>query len=161
MAYVAAAVLLAGVATGCAASAEQHARGEHRAYVPAVGYSGIQPPPTPTIAPTAPAPEAWAYVGVGRVTRYGYSYEGLPMGCGGTYRSADPYILAVGPARYAEWPCGTVLRLTGPAGVLEVARTDSCPGCGPNLLDLSEAGHARVCGAVGNNCQVTIETKRD
>ena len=91
----------------------------------------------------------------GRATHYGESYQGQTMGCGGTYDTADPTIVAVSPDRYADWPCGTRLRVTGPAGTQDVVRTDSCPGCSGNWLDLSEAGHARTCGI--GTCEVTIE----
>ena len=77
------------------------------------------------------------------------------MGCGGTYDTADPTIVAVSPDRYESWPCGTRLRVTGPAGTQDVVRTDSCPGCTGNWLDLSEAGHERVCGV--GTCEITIE----
>ena len=46
----------------------------------------------------------------GVVTHYGVSYNGQPLGCGdGPYRSGDFSVIAVGPARYSEWPCGTRL----------------------------------------------------
>jgi hypothetical protein len=105
---------------------------------------------TPMPAPAAGLIEGWA-------THYGESYQGLPLGCGGKlYDTADPQILAVSPARYSEWPCGTVLVITGAGGSLEVARNDSCPGCHANTVDLSEAGSLAVCGFVGT-CRVVIE----
>lgn len=116
-------------------------------------------PPLPTFTPTPQATPVPASLIYGYVTHYGESYNGQTMGCGGTYWSSDPYIVAVSPARYSEWPCGTILRITGAAGQLDIPRTDSCPGCGPNLLDLSEAGSEVVCGFVGN-CPVTIEVIR-
>lgn len=90
-------------------------------------------------------------------THYGESYNGRGMGCGGTYWSSEPNILAVGPSRYREWPCGTQIEITGPGGTLVVTRTDSCPGCGPNLLDLSEAGNSIVCGGRPHTCRVSIQ----
>jgi len=98
----------------------------------------------------------------GTATHYGVQYQDSPQGCPGTpaYDTNNPYILAVGPAMYAEWPCGTVLRITGPAGSLDIARSDSCPGCSGANIDLSEAGQAIICGAVGANCAVTIERAR-
>lgn len=94
----------------------------------------------------------------GYATHYGESYEGQPLGCGtGVYRSVDAGIVAVGPAQYAAWPCGTVLRVCGAAGCVEAIRQDACPGCSPNQLDLSEAGIAAVCGgAEVGRCEVTI-----
>lgn len=106
-----------------------------------------------TLAPAVDAFDGW-------VTHYGESFNGQSMGCGGTYRSEDPGIVAVAyPGRNTEWPCGTVFRIIGPAGVLVAPRTDSCPGCGLSQFDLSEAGSAIVCGRVGN-CNVRIEVLR-
>ena len=107
----------------------------------------------------------------------GPDYNGLSLGCGasaagsaykdGLYHSDDPTILAAPPSRYAEWPCGTRLRLcvevakAGQAGAadaaggesnsagakrcIEVERVDSCPGCGANQVDLSEAAITWLC----------------
>lgn len=96
----------------------------------------------------------------GTATHYGESYQGSPMGCGGRYSSFDPSIVAVGPSRYREWPCGTELIVEGPAGSIVVTRQDSCPGCSPNMLDLSEAGNATVCGAPAHTCPVTIRESK-
>ncbi len=113
----------------------------------------------------------------------GCGYEGNSLGCGGTYSSFNESIVAVGPSRYAEWPCGTQLRVceaaTGRtlaqepntqeaygAGLsrvqtlrcISVVRQDSCPGCSHYLIDLSEAGFERVCGPLSVGvCEVTIE----
>lgn len=109
-----------------------------------------------TVIPPIPTPESEGIYG--RVTHYGESYNGQPLGCGtGTYDSGDPSIIAVGPAQYRDWPCGTVLVLRGPAGELRGVRQDACPGCGVNHLDLSEAGIAQVCGKGAGTCAVTIE----
>lgn len=94
----------------------------------------------------------------GFATHYGESYNGQPLGCGtGDYRSDNPEIAAVSPARYAEWPCGTRLRVCGPAGCAVVTRHDACPGCGPNVIDLSESANRLVCGVPEHTCEVTIE----
>lgn len=96
----------------------------------------------------------------GWVTHYGTSFQGRPMGCGGTYESNDPTIAAVAfPSRNTEWPCGTVLEVEGPAGTIRVVRRDSCPGCGHNHIDLSEAGITSVCGGLGA-CSVRIRVLR-
>lgn len=93
----------------------------------------------------------------GRATHYGVSYQGQNMGCAGAgrYDTNNPYILAVSPALYASVPCGTYVTITGPAGSLTTPRTDSCPGCTRNLLDLSEAGSTIVCGRP-STCNVTF-----
>ena len=95
----------------------------------------------------------------GIATHYGYSYHWQRMGCGGIYSSYDESIVAVSPARYAEWPCGTELLVTGPAGSIVVSRQDSCPGCSPNMIDLSEAGSIAVCGGQPHTCRVEIRVR--
>ena len=83
------------------------------------------------------------------------------MGCSGAgvYRSADPTILAAGPAYYAAWPCFTRLRVCGAAGCVDARRVDSCPGCLGAWVDLSEAGIIAVCGQYGR-CNVSVEEVR-
>lgn len=112
--------------------------------------------------PVEPAPSAvLAEPGVtfaGEITHYGESFNGQSMGCpgAGLYWSNDPTIAAVPwPSRGSEWPCGTRFTVTGPAGSVEVIRTDACPGCGYYGLDLSESGMLQACGYLGR-CQVTI-----
>lgn len=102
----------------------------------------------------APAGEPIA----GFATRYGEAYNGQALGCGGGhYSSADASIAAVGPEREAEWPCGTYLRVCGPAGCADVIRKDGCPGCSAYVIDLSEAGLWLVCGPGSGVCRVTIQ----
>lgn len=92
----------------------------------------------------------------GRATHYGVSYQNQRMGCGGRYSTWDTSIIAVPPSRYAAWPCGTALVVTGPAGQIVGTRQDSCPGCDAAgvIVDLSEEGHRRVCGV--GTCWVTV-----
>ncbi len=81
------------------------------------------------------------------ITSYGESYNGSSLGCGGVYSSNDPSILAVGPANYGRWPCGTQVTVCGPTGAcLTMVRVDACPGCGASRLDTSESGYAALCG---------------
>lgn len=101
----------------------------------------------------------------GTATHYGESYNGRPLGCGGTYWSSDPSIAATPWTRERGhlYPCGTVLRLSGPAGELVVVVQDACPGCSwepvnggrfifgflPSLaihLSCASAQAARLCG---------------
>lgn len=104
------------------------------------------PPPTPVIQ----------YVDF-MATRYGDgrprgdgtfepNYNGQTMGCGGIYDSNNPAIVAVPYALNAAMPCGTPLRITSPYGSLMAFRTDTCPACGSNHIDLSESGLYILCG---------------
>lgn len=99
---------------------------------------------------SASAEETWT------ATHYGESYNGQPLGCGGTYQSRDDSIGAIGPANYGRLPCGSQITVTGPAGSVSVERRDSCPGCSATLIDLSEAAHEAVCGPGGGICRVTV-----
>ena len=108
---------------------------------------------SPTGAGSAPA-EGLIH---GRVTHYGESYNGQPLGCGtGDYSSGDVSIVAVAPARYSAWPCGQLLRVCGVSGCIDAVRQDACPGCAADQLDLAEAGIAQVCGEGAGACEVTI-----
>lgn len=94
-------------------------------------------------------------------THYGESYNGGGMFCGGRYYSWDTSIVAVSPAYYDVWPCGTPLTVTGPAGAINAIRQDKCGGCGPrNQIDLSEAGIIAVCGSLGS-CVVSVQIERE
>jgi hypothetical protein len=75
------------------------------------------------------------------------------------YDSADVSIVAVSPAMYAAWPCGTSLEICGAAGCIETIRQDACPGCGAYQVDLSEAGIAAACGEGVGSCSVTIRER--
>jgi hypothetical protein len=123
--------------------------------------SPTQAPPTRTPEPVTQSQSASvAAVGAlisGHATSYGASYNGHSMGCGGVYSSNDITILAVSPARYREWPCGARVQVCGPAGCIVVTRQDACPGCYANLVDLSEAGNAAVCGSPPHTCRVTLQ----
>ena len=117
------------------------------------------PAPEPTAAPQsieAPSLEELGTAIQGVVTHYGSSYQGSPMNCGGVYSTSDPTIAAVGPARYATWECGQRIEITGPSGSIVVQRTDSCPGCSANMIDLSESGNEAVCGAPSHTCNATF-----
>jgi hypothetical protein len=118
------------------------------------GYSELlpaEPTQDDVQAPSTPIIGGWA-------THYGESYQGGVLGCGtGYYDTNNPDIVAVGPSRYQEWPCGTKLRVCGPAGCVTVTRHDSCPGCSPNLVDLSEAGNKLVCGDPPHTCRATVQ----
>lgn len=77
----------------------------------------------------------------------------------GTYNTNDVTIIAVGPAYYAQYPCGTPLLIEGQAGSIIGVRKDSCPDC-TYQIDLSEAGIRQVCGSLGS-CQVTVTSLRE
>lgn len=90
-------------------------------------------------------------------THYGESYNGSPLGCSGHgyYSSYNDSIAAVGPANYAQYPCGTPIQVCGPNACHTVVRRDSCPGCAANMVDLSEAAIEIVCGG-RFTCRVTF-----
>jgi hypothetical protein len=107
--------------------------------------------PPPVIVPTGPLYTVTA-------THYGVAYNGRTLGCGtGYYTSDNLMILAVGPSRSSEWPCGTLLQICGHLACNLVVRHDACPGCGRNLIDLSEGGLDYVCGYQTSTCRVTIQ----
>lgn len=94
---------------------------------------------------------------VGHVaTHYGESYNGQQMGCvgSGLYSSQNEHIIAVG--YNSPYECGDKLRVIGPIGSIDVWVVDTCPGCGPYHVDLSEAGIGKVCGWGTDICEVTI-----
>lgn len=90
----------------------------------------------------------------GPVTHYGISYQGQQMGCvgSGLYDTDNPVIIASSPQ--GQYECGDKIFVAGPAGTLVGYRVDSCPGCPPGHLDLSEAGIAQVCGPGADYCTV-------
>jgi hypothetical protein len=96
----------------------------------------------------------------GIVTHYGIAYAGNVLGCGGRYTPEDTTIAAVGGRDDGEWPCGTLLQVCGAAGCLFASRQDSCPGCGPGHVDLSEAGIGIACGPGADVCDVRIQAFR-
>ena len=80
------------------------------------------------------------------------------MGCDGTpYNPNNPYIVAVGPAHYDEWPCFTQIYICGPASCIIALRTDSCPGCNANQIDMSSSGWQTVCGNISGPCPVSFK----
>lgn len=97
----------------------------------------------------------------GFVTHYGTSYHGLPMGgcsTGRRYDSGDATIAATpwNSASGRQFACGTVLRVSGYSGTIDVTIVDVCPGCSWSpTLDLSEAGIESVCFGAGS-CRVDI-----
>jgi hypothetical protein len=123
-----------------------------KALAPLQGEAAAKPiKAEPDFLPVGPQIRGWA-------THYGESFTGGVLACGtGYYHPSNATILAVGPSRDADWPCGTLLRVCGPAGCAVVERQDACPGCGANVLDLSEAGNELVCGIPPHTCRVTIE----
>jgi hypothetical protein len=135
--------------------------------LPTVAYAQEPAAAEPAAPAEAPSEHHVQFTPVGRfvqgaVTHYGVGFNGQPLGCGGVYSSDDPTIIAIGPAHYAEWPCGTAIVVCGPNGCLVGVRQDSCPGCTAGVLDLSEAGIAIVCGPYAGRCNtiahaVTIE----
>ncbi len=96
----------------------------------------------------------------GHATMYAPSLAGNTLGCNGygVYDPANQTVVAVGPALYDTFPCGTVLQICGPGGCIVAAREDSCPGCGGADIDMSTAGVTAVCGDGVLECEVTISS---
>lgn len=90
-------------------------------------------------------------------TYYDATYNGGPLWCGGIFDAGDATIAAVGPAHYADIPCGARVTLVGPAGTATVTRQDACPGCSASMIDLSERANELVCGAPAHTCEVEIQ----
>ncbi len=112
-------------------------------------------------SPDATPSVVWQAVGPvidGVATHYGVAYAGSTLACGGVYDPADPAIIAVGPPHNSDWPCGANLGICGDSGCIVGARADSCPGCGQDEVDLSEAGIALACGPDASVCDVKIES---
>jgi LysM repeat protein len=92
----------------------------------------------------------------GYASSYNDSFTNKPMGCigAGRYTPTDITIVAVGPAMYDQFHCGSAIEVCGPKGCLTGVRKDSCPGCQSYHVDLSRAGLTAVCGP--NACDVRI-----
>lgn len=92
----------------------------------------------------------------GYASSYADSFTNKPMGCtgAGPYKPTDVTIVAVGPAMYDQFPCGTAIEVCGPKGCLSGVRKDACPGCQSYHVDLSRAGLTAVCGP--NACDVRV-----
>lgn len=86
------------------------------------------------------------------LTYYHPSFEGSRMYCGGVYRADDPTIAATN-----SWPCGTVLRVCRGAACITVTVRDK-GGMGPNHIDLSAAGFARLAALGDSLVTGTAET---
>jgi LysM repeat protein len=93
----------------------------------------------------------------GSATAYAEYFNGRNMGCrgAGPFSSKDITVIAVGPAMYDAFPCGTPIEVCGAKGCITGVRKDSCPGCTAYHVDLSRAGFTAVCGV--NVCSVRIK----
>ena len=103
----------------------------------------------PPAAATGSSPTFGASTGGTRVTLTYYhpGFEGSRMYCGGVTRADDPTIAATN-----TWPCGTVLRVCRSGACITVTVRDK-GGMGPNHIDLSAAGFARL----GTLADMTVE----
>jgi LysM repeat protein len=112
-------------------------------------------PASPTPALTSSSASSGAAV-KGYASAYHDSFTNKPMGCmgAGPYKPTDTTIVAVGPAMYGQFPCGTSIEVCGPKGCLTGVRKDSCPGCQGYHVDLSRAGLTAVCGP--NACDIRL-----
>ncbi|HEX5370495.1 MAG TPA: RlpA-like double-psi beta-barrel domain-containing protein [Dehalococcoidia bacterium] len=119
--------------------------------------------PTKTPVPTATQPASLVGDGtvIGTASFYADSLAGSPMGCDGTpYNPNNPYIVAIGPSHYDEWPCFTSIDICGPVTCITALRTDSCPGCGSSQIDVSHSGYTTICGNITGPCPVTFKRTR-
>jgi hypothetical protein len=132
--------------------------GERVSFMAALENEIAAPESVSSVESAAPVVIAAGPLVYGQATAYGPAYNGQVLGCGtGYYDTNDMTILAVGPDRYAEWPCGTPVQVCGEGGCIVATRQDACPGCYANLVDLSEAGNAAVCGGLPHTCRVTLQ----
>lgn len=96
--------------------------------------------PTPTNTST-PVPTATPVSHRIRVTYYGEALRDRPLYCGsniyGLFDPSDPTTAAMGANGP---PCGSRLQLCSESACIVVVIKDKCPGCGPDHLDLSQAG---------------------
>ena len=114
---------------------------------------------TPTVTTTALTSSSTSSAGYfkGYASSYHDSFTNKPMGCtgAGPYKPTDLTIIAVGPAMYDQYPCGTAIEVCGPKGCLTGLRKDACPGCQGYHVDLSRAGLTAVCGP--NACDIRLK----
>lgn len=146
------------------ASAEQLAAGQTLRLPPDDTRASAQPvltaaastasPATVPVSGSSTASSAGTFSG--SATAYHDSFTNKKMGCtgAGPYLPTDISIIAVGPAMYDQFPCGTKIEVCGPKGCLSGVRKDTCPGCLAYHVDLSRAGLTAVCGP--NTCDVRL-----
>jgi hypothetical protein len=144
-----------GIPTESAESASYPAHDLGGSFRPHGFFPGPDPDETP---PESPGVVRLGDAIKGIVTHYGASYQGSTLACGGAYDTDDPSIIAVGYGRGAAMPCGTYIQVCGPGGCIVGQRQDTCPGCGPFVIDLSEAGIAAVCGDGAGRCEATFQS---
>lgn len=104
----------------------------------------------PAVALSAPGPAA---AGSSRVIvrYYGAEFEGSRLACGGTFRADDVAVAATN-----SWPCGTVLRVCTATACVTVTVRDT-GGMGPNEIDLSPAGFAKLAPLSAGQITATAE----
>ncbi|KAK7429011.1 hypothetical protein QQZ08_004418 [Neonectria magnoliae] len=69
--------------------------------------------------------------------------------CGQTHGDNDLIAAVAAPLYDTSNPCGRQIRVSGPAGSVEVVVVDRCGGCGYNDLDLSPAAFQQAVGDLG------------
>lgn len=92
-------------------------------------------------------------------TRYGFPeyYNGRQMACqgSGNYQSDNINIIAVNLTT-SRYSCGDHLVIAGAYGIIDGWVVDNCPGCGPDHVDLSDAGLWKICGDQAGVCDVMV-----
>lgn len=128
--------------------------GEANAQVKVEAATASSASPTSSSTTSGAATSAGAVKGY--ASAYHDSFTNKTMGCtgAGPYKPTDLTIVAVGPAMYEQFPCGTAIEVCGPKGCLTGVRKDTCPGCKSYHVDLSRSGLTAVCGP--NACEVRV-----
>jgi LysM repeat protein len=118
-------------------------------------------PPTPTqsaYASGTPGPGSATFTGT--AMPYSDSLTGNSLACpaAGFYSPNDFTVVAFGPARSAQFPCGSPIEVCGLTSCITGLRKDSCPGCSPDGIDVSRAAFRLLCGSAANSCSVRVRT---
>ncbi|KPM34201.1 hypothetical protein AK830_g12370 [Neonectria ditissima] len=69
--------------------------------------------------------------------------------CGMTHGEGDLIAAVSAPLYDTSNPCGRRIRVTGPAGSVDVVVVDRCGGCGYDDLDLSPVAFQQAVGDLG------------
>lgn len=72
---------------------------------------------------------------------------------------SDLDVVAMAPTEYAgSASCGACIHVKGPRGEVTVRVVDSCPGCEPGHIDLSEQAFAKIAALEQGKVAITYQT---